>query len=316
MSAHGSERDILLHRMSQLAEAVDHQDDWTGVTSATERRRRQNRLNSRAFRRRKAQEQGISQSRLSTAAAPSSISCRAEGLVSCWSEDQQCIVSLPVSNTTSHLKNTRRPIVPYTTSPTTLHKVLFPLSSDHLITLLQYNVLRACLVNQDFISRLQLQDEERSSTALTVLPKYEASIVAELLPQSLRPTELQTTIPHAAWIDILPHPVVRDNLIRITTSLPSSDSNTESETDGVGFDEDELWLDTVGGLFEGFATSDAAHCGGVVWSPPWDISGWELSKGFWRKYSQIFRGCEAEVLCATNKWRRSRGEEAWEVVEV
>ncbi|TGO19970.1 hypothetical protein BPAE_0327g00130 [Botrytis paeoniae] len=42
--------------MNQLAEAKKDEDDWTGTTNAKERRKRQNRLNIRAFRRRKALE--------------------------------------------------------------------------------------------------------------------------------------------------------------------------------------------------------------------------------------------------------------------
>ena len=41
---------IHLSSMQQLQEARDRDDDWTGVTSREERRKRQNRLNQRAAR--------------------------------------------------------------------------------------------------------------------------------------------------------------------------------------------------------------------------------------------------------------------------
>jgi len=80
------------------------------------------------------------------------------------------------------------------------------------------------------------------------------------------------------------------------------------------YDEDELWSDTVGGLFEGFPDSECAKRGVIAWSPPWDVSGWEISEGFWRKWGWLMRGC-GDVLEATNKWRELRGEEPL-VVEI
>jgi hypothetical protein len=68
-----------------------------------------------------------------------------------------------------------------------------------------------------------------------------------------------------------------------------------------------LWTDTIGGLFEGFPASECEQRG-VAWSPPWHISGWEVSEGFWRKWGWSFKGCQ-EALEATNRWRREREEE-------
>ena len=80
------------------------------------------------------------------------------------------------------------------------------------------------------------------------------------------------------------------------------------------FDEDELWSDVLGGLFKGFPDEEVQSRGLVVWSPVWDISGWEVSEGFWRRWGWSLLGCE-EVLKATNYWRRKRGEEelSWNV---
>lgn len=74
------------------------------------------------------------------------------------------------------------------------------------------------------------------------------------------------------------------------------------------FDEDELWSDTIGGLFEGFPASDIEQRGVIMWSPPWHVCGWEVSEGFWRKWSWALKGC-GDVLEATNRWRIRRGEE-------
>ncbi|KAF4205841.1 hypothetical protein CNMCM5878_006543 [Aspergillus fumigatiaffinis] len=45
---------IQLASMPQLAEAITRKDDWTGITDAAARRRAQTRLNTRAYRKRKA----------------------------------------------------------------------------------------------------------------------------------------------------------------------------------------------------------------------------------------------------------------------
>ncbi|KAL2817980.1 hypothetical protein BDW59DRAFT_165686 [Aspergillus cavernicola] len=112
------------------------------------------------------------------------------------------------------------------------------------------------------------------------------------LPPTVLPTTLQQTVPHSDWINLFPCPEGRDRLIQ-----------------GVGaFEEDELWAECIGGLFEGFPDDEIKRPGIVAWSPPWDIAGWEISEGFVRKWGWLFRGLEGP-LGPTNRWRRERGEE-------
>lgn len=112
------------------------------------------------------------------------------------------------------------------------------------------------------------------------------------LSLSLYPIDLQRTIPHESWVDIIPHPLWRDNILR---SLGT-------------FDEDELWSDSIGGLFDGFPDDEIEKRGVIAWNPPWHPSGWEVSDEFWRNWSWMMRGCEREVQYATNLWRLMRGE--------
>lgn len=109
---------------------------------------------------------------------------------------------------------------------------------------------------------------------------------------ALLPTHLQQTVPHPDWIDLFPHPEGRDRLI-IATGL---------------YDEDDLWSDCVGGLFEGLPDDEIKRRGVVAWSPPWDIAGWEMTEGFLRKWGWLLGGLEG-MLEVTNCWRRQRGEE-------
>ncbi|EEA19245.1 hypothetical protein TMatcc_010199 [Talaromyces marneffei ATCC 18224] len=285
---------VQLQVMPQLAEALNDQDDWTGLTDAVSRRKRQNRLNIRAYRRRrKALEVGEKQEALSMA---KSSPVKIEGpAIPCWDEDLQTVISLPASEVDSRMGILCKPLLLLladgkTVTPTrqTPHKVIFPLCPDHLILLLQYNVLRATLINIKILSPL-LTITSCSADTLNVLPKPS---LPDQIPPTLWPTKLQQTIPHEDWVDIIPHPRWRDNVLLALGT----------------FDEDELWSDTIGGLFEGFPQSEIERRGVIVWSPPWDICGWEITEGFWKKWGFLMKGCE-DILDVTNYWRRQRGEE-------
>jgi hypothetical protein len=168
---------------------------------------------------------------------------------------------------------------------------MFPLSSDHLIILLQFNVLKSSVANRQILSKaVSPHSDDCSSPILQVLPKE--STVLGILPPMLRPTTLQQTVAHEEWIDLFPHPVMRDNLILASGK----------------FDEDDLWLDTIGGLFEGLPDSHVEQHGVIAWSPPWHFSGWEITEGFLRKWGWTLKGCQ-DIIDTTNHWRRQRGEE-------
>jgi hypothetical protein len=162
------------------------------------------------------------------------------------------------------------------------------LSTDHLITLLAFNVLRGCITNRQILSNTPAPLGTCSSA-----PSFLPLPPTHLLPPSLYPTSLQLSTPHATWIDIIPDPTWRDNLILAAGT----------------FDEDSLWSDCVGGLFEGFPDEEVGERGVVAWSPVWDVSGWEVSEGFWNRWGWSFAGC-GEILKATNRWRMGRGEKA------
>jgi hypothetical protein len=74
------------------------------------------------------------------------------------------------------------------------------------------------------------------------------------------------------------------------------------------YDAGELWKDVMGSLFEGTPTAESEDCGIIVWDPPYDPSGWEVTKGFWTKWSWLL-GDGDNVVAITNRWRAKRGEE-------
>jgi hypothetical protein len=182
------------------------------------------------------------------------------------------------------------PLIPYirdTRDLSTIGPVLFPISLDHrLITLIQYNVLRAMLINMSIMSLMHVIPEECGGAfALLRIPPP-----LGVIPPSLRPTLLQQTAPHPGWIGAVPDRSMRDNLI-----LNSGK-----------FDEDDLCCDLIGGLYEGFDEVDRR--GLIAWSDPWSPDGWEITEGFAKKWKFLLTGC-AELLASTNRWRARRGED-------
>ncbi|KAI0868050.1 hypothetical protein GGS24DRAFT_483465 [Hypoxylon argillaceum] len=271
-----------LASMPQLAEAISREDDWTGTKDAAARRRAQTRLNTRAYRKRKALAKRAEES-----SSTAGTLVKSEFLIECWDNEQQSVSSIPASRIET-LYNARKPLLPAKPGKEQLN-IIFPLCSDHLITLLQFNALRAMAVNRSLISGMLITPLECDEEVIHVIP-YPTK--PEILPSTLLPTALQQTVLHSDWIDMFPCAVTRDRLIRAAGS----------------FDEDELWADCIGGLFEGYPDDEMERRGLIAWSPPWDISGWEMSEGFLRKWGWLVKGLPG-ALEATNRWRIERGED-------
>lgn len=212
---------------------------------------------------------------------------RSDLLVECWDIEHQSI-DLVAETVVKQTYKAKAPLLPWA-SKEKCSNLIFPLCPDHLITLLQFNAVRGLAMNRTLISGILTTPLDCESEIIHVLP-----LPTELnrLPLTLLPTILQQTVPHGDWIDMFPCPEGRDRLIRAT---------------GL-FDEDDLWADCVGGLFEGFPDDEVERRGMIAWSPPWDITGWEMSEGFLRKWGWLFEGLP-EILEATNRWRNKRGEE-------
>ncbi|CAJ2508310.1 Uu.00g094960.m01.CDS01 [Anthostomella pinea] len=282
-------RGIQLSSMPQLAEAISKQDDWTGTNDAAARRRAQTRLNTRAYRKRKALAKKEAEAEASGSATGTLV--KSEPLVECWDNDQQSVSTVPASHL-KQLYNAKTPLLPAKPRKGQQFKIVFPLSPDHLITLLQFNVLRALAVNRSLISGILATPLNCGEEEVIHTVPYPSK--PQLLPPSLLPTALQQTVPHADWVDLFPCPDARDRLIRAAGS----------------FDEDDLWADCIGGLYEGFPDDEVERRGIVAWSPPWETSGWEMSEGFLGKWGWLFDGLHrGACLEATNRWRVQRGEE-------
>jgi len=212
-----------------------------------------------------------------------------------------------ITHSSNH--NRRRlipPVVPYlppsSSAPPNLKvEFTFPLTPDHLlITLIQYNVMRATMTNIRILSlhnrTSDIPDECRASLALS-LEQLFPHMVPSTLPPGLdyTPTQRAAAGKYETWFDNIPSPRLRDNFIRASLDAART-----------GFDPDEVWEDVIGGLYEGYM--DTENKGFVAWSDPWSERGWEVSEGFVRKWGFLLEGCD-EVMAATNRWRELRGED-------
>ncbi|KAF2111391.1 hypothetical protein BDV96DRAFT_649952 [Lophiotrema nucula] len=303
---------ILLKCKAELKDAREEQDDWTGKSDAKERRKLQNRLHQRAWRRKKAGRrtevplairEGESMEN-AFARAVAAFTAGAEETETTSARDRAGSSSTSSTSSTITLTPNYRPalitFVPKTnplippvityispsTPPSSAPAFVFPLSPDHyLLTLVQYNVLRAVITNLQLCSLLShLPSECRAALNIPTPPP------PSTIPPSFAPTHTQSSVPHPSWIDTVPCPQLRDNLIL---------------TQG-RWDEDELCGDMCGGLYEGY--DDVVQRGLLVWDEPWRVGSWEVSTGFVEKWGWLLKGC-TEMERSTNLWREGRGED-------
>jgi hypothetical protein len=310
--------------MSQLRDARCPEDDWTGVRDRAERRKRQNRLNVRAHRRRKA-----------AAALSHNTPVQSESV-------NVAFHPTPTGRTDVHRRTSRQSPISgsaaiKTVASSTLslptgthdeggHPIFsFPLSRDHLITIVELNVYRASLTNINILGACSLLSHSTCGYAvnnpdLPLFPTGSGSI-----PDSLRPTRLQLSTPHEVWIDILPSPRMRDNAIVAVAEGRLRNEDLCADILGGICGESKGRVREPGAQARSGDTSPIGACGDdedadeprvLVWNNPWDASGWEVTRGFLRKWGYLLRGeGESGMLRATNRWRALRGEDplVWEV---
>lgn len=121
-------------------------------------------------------------------------------------------------------------------------------------------------------------------------------VKVEELPPTMRPTKIQTEVPHHPEGDMFPFPEWRDNFILA----------------GKEVDDVELCMDLLYGVDPVESQNDnvgsvAGRTGMIVWDEPWLQSSWELEEGFARKWRRLVGNCTA-LIESTNYWRASRGE--------
>ncbi|KAH8752983.1 hypothetical protein F5883DRAFT_575439 [Diaporthe sp. PMI_573] len=211
----------------------------------------------------------------------------------------------------------------------TLPSFIFPLSTDHLLHLIQYNVFRAFVSNKRTLNTLLTgwTDAPRSPTTCPISGPYRDDTTVYPLnpniPSSLFPTRLQQARLHSLWINLIPFPRVRDNLIEhegsfdhwellqdligeLMSMRPAVKRRDTPRTITVA-DPKTMWtLPPTAPRDEDEVT--AGRNGLIVWGEPYDMHSWEATPSFLEKWAWAVEGCDELVKCS-NRWRLMRGEE-------
>ncbi|CAI7573672.1 unnamed protein product [Penicillium pancosmium] len=155
-------------------------------------------------------------------------------------------------------------------------------ASSVLLSVTQFNTMRAMVANAETMGlSLQALCEDIASFFNIAGPCH--GILQ--LPPSLQPSSSQKRIIHHPWIDLIPIESLRDSLL--------------SQMDV--YDEDELCTDFYG------MCGPSSEAGLIVWGESWDPSAYEISEGFFRKWSWLLKDC-TDLIQSTNYWRKKRGE--------
>ncbi|KAK1624337.1 hypothetical protein BDP81DRAFT_438288 [Colletotrichum phormii] len=158
--------------------------------------------------------------------------------------------------------------------------------SDLLIPLVQFNLFRGLMENMKTLGiTMPMICDDDCVSPFGSDPVYNVN-TAWNVPYFLKPTETQLTRVHHPWLDFLPLPRMRDNLIKA----------------GDDWDDEALCLDMIG---DGDAPSGQG--GMILWGEPWDPNSWEVTQDFVEKWRWILEGCE-EMIRSSNFWRAKRGE--------
>lgn len=154
---------------------------------------------------------------------------------------------------------------------------------DHLLTLIKLNAFRALFSNN---AALGFAMEWLAEDAVSPFNATQPQRLVDSCPPSLRPTALQCMVHHHPWIDLIPIPTMRDNLLLA----------------GDFFDDTQLCMDVVE-----FWSSPGERTGLIVHGDPWEPQHWEVSEEFLRKWAWVIKGCWG-LFQSTNYFRTKRGE--------
>ncbi|KAI3401628.1 hypothetical protein diail_10229 [Diaporthe ilicicola] len=114
-------------------------------------------------------------------------------------------------------------------------------------------------------------------------------------PKDLQPVDVQITVEHHVYLDVIPFPSFRERALRALAHDPPL------------LDEDELCCDICnreGLIVWGSQGNDQ----GMEACRPWDMRSWEPKPWFLRKYHFLAGGWEGEMWRAARWWHTMRGE--------
>ncbi|KAJ0418799.1 hypothetical protein BJY00DRAFT_314709 [Aspergillus carlsbadensis] len=179
---------------------------------------------------------------------------------------------------------------------------LFPLSSDHLLHLIQYNVFRAFVSNKrtlntfptDLATCFATGPCRDDTTRFPLNPNMPLS----LIPTNLQQTHDHSTFDHGELMQDLTGELMASTLAARRRATPGTTTGPEEDKPSPlslpsGIDTDEI---------------TSGRKGLIVWGEPHEPQSWEATPGFLAKWTWVVEGCE-ELVEISNTWRIIRGEE-------
>ncbi|KAL7916777.1 hypothetical protein GGI35DRAFT_433985 [Trichoderma velutinum] len=195
--------------------------------------------------------------------------------------------------------------------------------SNHLLHLVTYNAFQGFFRNKILLSRVTEHYFKQSSgdvVKANITEPFSAKTVIiptdSDMPTCLCPTESQRRLPHSAWIDFIPFPRVRDNLILNEHRF----NHWELIVDLIGYPVSGMIFpskQTMGPLKargqlarrdmldDSFTATRKCL---ILWGDSDRPQSWEATPGFLDKWGWVTEGCP-EIVQYSNQWRISRGEE-------
>ncbi|KAB8202635.1 hypothetical protein BDV34DRAFT_236811 [Aspergillus parasiticus] len=277
------------------------QEDWSGISDSKQRRRLQNRLNQRARRLRNKQETQAPSGNKGRDSGHSSVDRgnhtpvvltsprhrKQSSNIDCVSDNAPASSLAAIEHV--HIlepdsAHTKRILQQLEIIARTQYMLGSP-RTDMLLHLVQFNFTKALIENTRTLGLTSEQLHDDAISPFNVAGPWPYHFETSL-PSSLQPTIVQRTVPHHPWLDLLPIAEMRDNLILAEDS----------------YDETRLCLD-----MKGDGTVNTGQTGIIVWSDPWDPSGWEVTESFARSWAWVLRGC-SDLRRSTNSWRARRNE--------
>jgi hypothetical protein len=286
-----------------------------------ERRRAQNRYNQRAHRLR-TKKQGKKSSRKSLAFEVTRWRLDEFSYTQSKTTDHRpwCAKSVALSTALADQAAEDDELPRHDQADLTTPAIIFPLSTDHLLHLIQYNVFRAFVTNKRTLNLLLTGWTEAlpSRTSCPIDGPYrDDTNVFPLnpnIPAALVPSVVQQAHPHPIWINFIPFPRIRDHLIRWQGSFDHWDFLQDLIGELMGANQFPNRQSTP----TSFNVTDPrprdrdsvtkGRKGFIVWGEPHIMQNWEATPGFLTKWAWAVTGCD-ELIETSNRWRLLRGED-------
>ncbi|TEA10227.1 hypothetical protein C8034_v010350 [Colletotrichum sidae] len=194
--------------------------------------------------------------------------------------------------------------------------------ADNLLHLIHFNIFRAMQSITSLLDVTTLMTDPSTGLTLHSCVSTDCGRMRTLqvldptMPANLMPTSSQARDFHSHWIDKMPFPQLRDNLIKYSASFDHADFMQ----DMVGSLYTPLsWRRSFSGappprrqpLVAEMEDTDemTSGCQGfIVWGDAHVVANWEATPSFLMKWAWALEGCE-ELVEVSNRWRLLRGEE-------